>query len=174
MKKYVLYEKTAEAKKVYEGCTLKNENAQPEVIKEYNNKSEALEALKMYNSKVIEFKSYNLVTEYYIEEEERDEEGYFIGGGDIWDFSKLPDKYCMFYINEVNYHGGFNSKKYTFEELKEYHKINLDLLDDNEDISYFEAINNNIDNSYDLEDLIKVLTTINSDVNISDIIEKVE
>ena len=33
------------------------------------------------------------VTEYYIEENEYDDDGEWISGGDIWKFSKMPSEY---------------------------------------------------------------------------------
>ena len=91
MKKFILFKNHAEVKKYYEGCTADKCDTNPEVIKTFNNKDEALEELKKYNTQVSDYRSYLLVEEYYVEEQEQDEDGEFIDGGDIWEYSKLEE-----------------------------------------------------------------------------------
>lgn len=64
------------------------------MIKPFENKEDALRELKKYQSEIRTIygnagKGYS-VTEYYVEENEYDEDGEWIGGGDVWEFSKMP------------------------------------------------------------------------------------
>lgn len=161
MKKFILFKNNGEVKKVYEGCTLEGKNEYyPERIKEFNNKEDAIKELSKYDTSVTDYKRYFLVEEYYIEELEEDNNGDFIGGGDVWDFSKLPDKYSKFYINEKN-ESAYNFKKYTFEEVKDFFKH-----EEESDIEYIsecytiEEENKMIDDCMDIDELLSVLTTL--------------
>lgn len=160
MKKFILFKNNGEVKKVYEGCTLEGKNEYyPERIKEFNNKEDAIKELSKYNTIVTDYRSYFLVEEYYIEELEEDNNGDFIGG-DIWDFSKLPDKYSKFYINEKN-ESAYSFKKYTFEEVKDFFKHEEE--SDTEYISKCHTIeeeNKMIDDCIDVDELLSVLTTL--------------
>ena len=91
MKKFILFKNNAEVDNYYEGCTLEQADRCPEVIKTFDNKDEALDELKKYNTQVTDYRSYLLVEEYYVEEQEQDEDGEFIDGGDIWEYSKLEE-----------------------------------------------------------------------------------
>ena len=91
MKKFILFKDHAEVKNYYEGCTLDKVDNYPEVIKTFDNKDEALEELKKYNTQVTDYRNYLLVEEYYVEEQEQDEDGEFVEGGDIWEYSKLEE-----------------------------------------------------------------------------------
>ena len=91
MKKFILFKNECEVKKYYEGCTTDRCDTNPEVIKTFDNKDEALEELKKYNTQVTDYRSYLLVEEYYVEEQEQDEDGEFVDGGDIWEYSKLEE-----------------------------------------------------------------------------------
>lgn len=78
---------------IKEGCTINQDNQEPELIKSFDVKEEALEALKDYKSEVIDLSggagTYYSVIEYYVEEHVYDEEGDLIDFGDIWEFSEL-------------------------------------------------------------------------------------
>ena len=80
--------------KIVEGCTLIQGDCDPELIKSFDNKDEALEELKNYKSDIRELKgnlgTYFEVTEYYIVENTYDEDGDFVEGGDVWEFSQMP------------------------------------------------------------------------------------
>lgn len=91
MKKFILFRNECEVKNYYEGCTTDRNDTTPEVIKTFDNKDEALEDLKNYKTSVTDFRSYYLVEEYYVEEQIQDEDGEFIDGGDIWEYSKLEE-----------------------------------------------------------------------------------
>lgn len=89
MKKFILFKNECEVKKYYEGCTTDRSDTNPEVVKTFDNKEEALEELKNYKTNINDFRSYYLVEEYYVEEQTQNEEGEFVDGGDIWDYSKI-------------------------------------------------------------------------------------
>lgn len=95
MKKYELKMNSVEVKKedVREGCAVDDMNAQPTLIKSFESKEEALEELKKYNTEKDEFSTETgtlcNVTEYYVEENEYDEDGEWISGGDVWEVSKM-------------------------------------------------------------------------------------
>ncbi|MBD5543745.1 MAG: hypothetical protein HDR01_05775 [Lachnospiraceae bacterium] len=86
----ISYKKRAEIK---EGCTLEQDNQEPEIIKSFDNKGEALSELKQYKSDICKLSggagTYYAVTEYYVEENEYDEDGEWVSGGDVWEFSKM-------------------------------------------------------------------------------------
>ena len=96
MKKYELKMNSVEVKKedVREGCAAVDDmNAQPTLIKSFESKEEALEELKKHNTEIYSISAvvgtvYN-VTEYYVEENEYDEDGEWISGGDVWEISKM-------------------------------------------------------------------------------------
>lgn len=172
MRKYVLYENTTEVKKVYEGCTVDERDIEPTEIKTFDSKDEALEELKKYDSSVRDYGRYYLVEEYYVEEQERDENGEVIEDGfGIWGYSKLPDKYAEFYINEKS-ESGYSYKKYTFDEVKEFFKLEED--EDVSDDEYREITreNNKIEDCTDIDELIAVLTERQCGMEFTYIIEK--
>ena len=94
MKLYELKKNSIEIKKedMTVGCAVNDTNASPELIKKFRNKEEALEELKKYNTEIDEFSSATGTmcndTEYYVEENEYDEDGEWNSGGDIWEISK--------------------------------------------------------------------------------------
>lgn len=96
MKRYELKRNSVEVKKedVREGCAAVDDmNAQPTLIKSFESKEEALEALEEHNTEIYSISAiagtvYN-VTEYYVEENEYDEDGEWISGGDVWEISKM-------------------------------------------------------------------------------------
>ncbi len=67
----------------------------PELIKSFDNKDEAIEELKKYKSDIRELKgnlgTYYEVTEYYIVENTYDEDGDFVEGGDVWEFTEMQE-----------------------------------------------------------------------------------
>ena len=79
-------------KEISEGCT--TDAPEPEVINSFEKKDDALRELKNFKSEVQRLSgpagTYFSVTEYCVEENEYDEDGEWIGGGDIWEISKLP------------------------------------------------------------------------------------
>ena len=81
--------------KITEGCTLDQGDCDPELIKSFDNKDEALEELKNYKTDIRELSGnlgkYYEITEYYIQENYYDEDGNFVEGGDIWEFSEMPE-----------------------------------------------------------------------------------
>ena len=74
------------------GCTVDTEgDNEPEVVKAFDNKEDALEALKEYAGSVAKIDGnsiYFKVLEYFIEKEERDNEGEYLNS-DILEFSKM-------------------------------------------------------------------------------------
>ncbi len=93
---FELKKNTVEVKEndLKEGCAAVDDmNADPEIIKSFDSKEEALEELKKYKTEVHKFPSpigsmYS-VTEYYIQEVKYDEDGDWISGGDVWEISKM-------------------------------------------------------------------------------------
>ena len=65
----------------------------PEVIKEFDNLDDALDALKAYKTKVTYYPSavsYYMVEEFYVEEVKLDADDEFVES-DIWKFSEMPE-----------------------------------------------------------------------------------
>lgn len=98
MKKFELRENTREIcckdrYEIVEGCTLNQDDQEPVVINSFMDKNEAIKALKEYKTKIYQFNTASGlcygITEYYIEENEYDEDGEWISGGDVWEFSKI-------------------------------------------------------------------------------------
>lgn len=86
----ISYKKRAEIK---EGCTLDQFDQDPEIIKSFDDKDKALSELKQYKSEIHKLsggaETYYVVTEYYVEENEYGEDGEWVNGGDVWEFSKI-------------------------------------------------------------------------------------
>lgn len=78
---------------IKQGCTLEQDNQVPEIIKSFDDKDEALNELKSYKSDIRKLSgilgTYYAVTEYYVEENEYDEDGEWASGGDAWEFSEM-------------------------------------------------------------------------------------
>lgn len=101
MKKFELFKNTVEINwrekdRIKEGCTIDHQrDCDPVLIKSFDNGEKALEELSNYQSNIRELKGnlgiYYEVTEYYIQETIYNEDGDFIEGGDIWEFSKMPE-----------------------------------------------------------------------------------
>lgn len=81
-------------KEIKPGIVLTSDNQEPELIKTFDNKEEALEELRKYKSSITEH-TYNgilyVVEEYYVEENTYDDEDEdeWLSGGDVCDFSKM-------------------------------------------------------------------------------------
>lgn len=97
MKKYEVKENTIEVnyknrKSIKAGVSLESENQEPVTIVSCETLEEAQEELKKLKTDIKE-NHYNTtfytVTEYYIEENEYDEDGDWVTGGDIYDFSEM-------------------------------------------------------------------------------------
>lgn len=100
MKKYEIYQNTREIsyknrEEIKEGCTLDQRDLEPELIKSCENKDEALDELGQKESEIVKLSggtgTFYSVTEYFVQENDYDEEGDWIGGGDVWAFSKMPE-----------------------------------------------------------------------------------
>lgn len=97
MKKYVLKKDSIEVKykdrkEIAPGVVLSSDNQEPETIKLFNNKEDALKELQKYKSSIAKH-TYNgtiyVVEEYYVEENTYDEDGEWLEGGDVWEFSQM-------------------------------------------------------------------------------------
>lgn len=98
MLKYELRKNTREIRykdkaEIKEGCTLNQDDMYPEIINSFDSREEALERLKDYKTEISDYHlatgTYYSVTEYYVEENEYNEEGEWLSGGNIYDFSKI-------------------------------------------------------------------------------------
>lgn len=75
------------------GCTLDNMNSDPKVIEVYDNKEDALNALRKYKTEISEFsfptgRMFD-VTEYYVEENTYDDDGEPESCNGVWEESKM-------------------------------------------------------------------------------------
>lgn len=86
----VLYK---DRKKIKEGIVLESQNQDPETIASFDSIEDAKNELKKYESRIQKLSggvgSYYRVEEYYIEECTYDEDGEWLGGGDVWEFSNM-------------------------------------------------------------------------------------
>lgn len=92
MKKYEIMKNSAEfnwkhRKEITTGCTM--DDVEPEKIAEFKKLEEAEEELKKHKTEISESGGLFSVTEYMIQENEYDEDGEWISGGDVWAFSKM-------------------------------------------------------------------------------------
>lgn len=105
MKKYEIREANAEVfykekKELYEGNAQeynirKTCNGDTELIAAFDTVEEAKEELKKYKTR-ISYEPYHkiyLFREYFIEENEYDTDGEWIGGGTIWEYSEFPTEW---------------------------------------------------------------------------------
>lgn len=99
MIKYELIESNIEIdyknrREIREGYTLCQDEQWPIVIESFKNAHEALEELKSYKTEIAEQRSYHGaryfdMTEYYVQENEYDEDGDWLSGGNVIEFSKI-------------------------------------------------------------------------------------
>lgn len=94
MKKFEICKATEtfkDKKSICKGCTI--DATEPELIASFDSKEEALAELKKYESDVRKYKHYNMmcyrVEEYYIAENNYEDDGEWESGGDIWEFSEM-------------------------------------------------------------------------------------
>lgn len=75
------------------GCALDNIDSDPEIMESFDTKEAAIEVLKKYSTDISTFSSPNgqvfAITEYYIEENEYDEDGDPITCNGVWEESKM-------------------------------------------------------------------------------------
>lgn len=75
------------------GCALDDIDSDPEIMESFDTKEAAIEALKKYSTDISTFSSPNgqvfAITEYYIEENEYDEDGDPITCNGVWEESKM-------------------------------------------------------------------------------------
>ena len=99
MKKYEIVMKRAEIswknrKSVKEGCTM--DCQEPEVIKSFETLEEAKEEFKKYQTSIRELSNhgmtYFLIEEYMVEENEYDEDGEWMAGGDVWAITPMQEQ----------------------------------------------------------------------------------
>lgn len=89
--------KYRDRKKIKQGIVLTSVHQEPELIKDFDNKEEALEELQKYKSSIREH-TYNrifyIVEEYYVEKNIYDDEDEteWLEGGDVWGISKMEIK----------------------------------------------------------------------------------
>lgn len=95
-KKYEIVEKSAEIKwkdrkNITTGCAA--DDPDPKLIEKFDTLQEAQKELKKYKTSIKEDRGNNgtfyVVKEYSIEENEYDEDGDWISGGDVWDYSDM-------------------------------------------------------------------------------------
>lgn len=95
MIKFELRKNTREIERmeIKPGCTLSADIQEPEIVKIFTDKDDALKELQKYISKINSFETSNgtcySVEEYYVEENEYNEDDEWISGGDIWGFSNM-------------------------------------------------------------------------------------
>lgn len=92
MKKFEIVKTTAEISwkerdEIKEGCTMYD--VEPEKIASFVTKEESEKELKKYKTDVCTSGSLFTVEEFSIQENEYDEDGEWIGGGDIWEFTPM-------------------------------------------------------------------------------------
>ena len=75
------------------GCALDSIDSDPEIMESFDTKEAAIEALKKYSTDISTFSSPKgqvfAITEYYIEENEYDEDGDPITCNGVWEESKM-------------------------------------------------------------------------------------
>lgn len=98
MKKYEIRKSSIEVswkkrKEIKEGIILTSEERESEVVVSLDTLEEAKTKLQKYKSSIKELSggagTYYLVEEFFIEENSYDEDGEWVEGGDIWEFSKM-------------------------------------------------------------------------------------
>lgn len=96
MKRYEIRKNYREMKDwegIKPGCTLDQGDQEPEILKSFEDKAEALEALKSYTGKAEKLSggagTFYAVTEFYVEENDYDEDGEWCDGGDVWGFAEI-------------------------------------------------------------------------------------
>ena len=130
MKKFEIVKTTAEISwkernEIKEGCTMYD--VDPEKIASFGTKEEAEKELKKYKTDVCASGSLFTVEEFSIQENEYDEDGEWIGGGDIWMRAMRAPISCFTNKKIVvsKWHGFFYLQKnahYTYNVLIYNHR----------------------------------------------------
>ena len=108
MKKFEIVKNTIEVKKGTEyrqGITQNvelNRDQYPEILESFSTLEEAKTALKNYTSEVEDYSTYLMITEYFIQENQYDEDGDWEAGGDVWEYAPLDIKSQMTEYNLIN------------------------------------------------------------------------
>lgn len=91
LKKDSIEVKHKDRKEIKPGVVLTAYDKEPELIRAFGNKEDALEELKKCKSSITKLSGYYLVEEYYVEENEYsdDDEEEWMTGGDVWEYSKM-------------------------------------------------------------------------------------
>lgn len=87
MKKFEIRENTIEVKRekdITPYCSLEQQDQYPEIKETFFDKESAIAALSKYRCRKDRMSGYWLVTEFYVEENEYDEDGDWCNGGDVW------------------------------------------------------------------------------------------
>lgn len=87
MLRYEIIRNEVELKRIsdyYTGITIDADDTYPEVIAAYSSLDEALKELEAFGTYFTGSQAPYLVTEYYVQENIRDESGEWIEGGDVW------------------------------------------------------------------------------------------
>ena len=82
-------------------CLEYNYDRNPSLVETFASTEKAMEELGKRKSTVVYMGRYFLVTEYYVEESEYDEEGDWISGGNIWGYSEF-DSDAIALLNSAN------------------------------------------------------------------------
>ena len=109
-----------EVKKLRAGVTQEQADIYADKISVHETLEEAREMLKAYSTTIQKFPSNRVISvnEYYIEENEYDEDGDWISGGDIWEFTQPEIKLVNNDTDEVM--GTFNNYEDALKALKAY------------------------------------------------------
>ena len=86
--------KRKDKERIVEGCTVMQENGEPEIIKSFDNKEDALKELEKYETEIDRISApigtiYG-ITEYYVQETAYNGEGDFLENSGIWKFTEMP------------------------------------------------------------------------------------
>lgn len=124
MKKFEIYlatETFKDKKSICKGCTV--DATEPELIASFDGKGEALAELKKYESDVRKYKHYNMmcyrVEEYYIAENNYEDDGEWESGGDIWEFSEMNITVEIDGVAIATYDNMTDAQKYSEKVLNE-------------------------------------------------------
>lgn len=94
MIKYEIVKNSREIKNrrdIVQGCTTAQEFSYPLIVESYDDKDTALNELGKYKTSVDKIGRNYIVEEYYVEENEYNEECDWISGGDVWKFTEMPE-----------------------------------------------------------------------------------
>lgn len=96
--------KSSDKIKIETGCTLYQTNSNHEILESFDTEEEGRKRFKNYESIIEDLGSYYLITEFYLEENDYNENGYIIDGN-ILEITEILLSLYICHVNKIKKEG---------------------------------------------------------------------